>query len=66
MLDTINRLECDTRPILNDGDIDMLYILLGRTVDRLNEEYSERLCLIVLEYVTEMYRKNVKLKSGIG
>ena len=52
--------------VLNDGSSDMLYILLGRTVDGLDEESSERLSVIVLEYVTEMYRKNVKLKSGIG
>ena len=66
MINEINMIEAGQVPILNDNRTDMLYTILGRSVEGLNIECTERLCMIVLEYVADMYRKNVKSKSGIG
>ena len=66
MINEINMIEGDHMPILNDNKNDILYTILGKSVEGLGMESTEKLCLIVLDCVAEMYRKNVKSKSGIG
>ena len=47
-------------------DTDMLFTMLGRRNEDLSEQTQEDIWLVILKYVSIMYRKNLKHKSGIG
>ena len=66
MLNEIRQIDNGENLILNEGRTDLLYVLLGKTVTGLDVEVLEKLCFIVLDGVSDIYRKNVKLKGGIG
>ena len=66
MLCKIRDLDNGTNLILNEGRIDLLYVLLGKTNADLDANLLETLCCIVLDGVSDMYKINVKLKGGIG
>ena len=66
MVEKINEVEDNADFDLNECNVDMLYILLGRTVDGLNETQMEDIWLFALEFVYSMYREIVKHRRGIG
>ena len=47
-------------------DTDMLFTILWRRNEDLSEQTQEDIWLVILRYVSIMYRKNLKHKSGIG
>ena len=47
-------------------DTDMLFTMLGRRNEDLSEQTQEDIWLVILKYVSIMYRKKLKHKSGIG
>ena len=65
-LSEVRQIEVDSNLNFTDGNIDLLYVLLGKSITNLDENHSERLYLTVLDGIADMYRKNVKYKSGIG
>ena len=52
--------------MLNDFNVDMLYIHLGRNVEGLSEIQMEKIWLIALEFVSSVYKEIVKRRRGIG
>ena len=49
-----------------EGDGDLLYKILGKPNDRLDIEQLERIWLIILKFVSTVYKINVNSKKGIG
>ena len=66
MYNEFNKVDDNSGTILNKCNTDMFYILFGRTVDGLKEYQMERIWLIVLEFVSSMYKDIVKRQRGIG
>ena len=66
MSEKIDEVEVDANFVLNECNVDMLYILLGRTVVGLNDTQMEKIWLIALEFVYSIYREIVKRRRGIG
>ena len=65
MLNEIEQI-CDSSGIAYFNDkVDMVYRLLGRPHGDLNEPQTEMILLIILKYIPDMYRKNMKHKRGI-
>ena len=61
MFEEINEVEDNADFVLNECNVDMLYILLGRMVDGLNETQMEKICLLALENISSMYKEIVKV-----
>ena len=66
MLFEVGQIEAGSTLNFYEGNTDLLHVLLGKTIDGLDEILTERLYFTILDCVTDMYRKNVKYKSGIG
>ena len=49
-----------------ENSTDMFYTLLGKSHENLSDAKKERIWLIFLIFVSTIYRKNLKYKSGIG
>ena len=66
MLNEIDCIEDGSGRVLFDSNDDMLYTILGKPHKDLGCDQMMAIWLIILRYVPAMYRKNVKIKSGIG
>ena len=66
MLTEIERINDGSGTIFFDDGVDMLYRLLGRSHPDLDDLQNEKIRLIILRYIADMYRKNVKEKRGVG
>ena len=66
MLAEVRQIELAANLNFTDGNTDLLYVLLGKSITGLDENLAERLYFTVLDGIADMYRKNVKYKSGIG
>ena len=49
-----------------EGNGDLLFAILGKPNDRLNAIQMENIWLMVLKFVSSIYRVNVNSKKGIG
>ena len=66
MFESTNEVEVSADFILNECNVDVLYILLGRMVDGLDEVQMEKIWLIALEFVSAMYKGIVKYRRGMA
>ena len=66
MLNEIEQIRDGSGIVYFDYNVDMVYRLLGSPHGDLNEAQIERSLLIILKYIPDMYRKNMKQKRGIG
>ena len=66
MLNEISQIDNDANQIFVDNNCDMLYTILGKPHAELDDGHMMAVWLIILKYVSIMYKRNVKSKSGIG
>ena len=66
MLNEISQINDDIDQVLFDNNSDMLYTILGKPHIGLDDEHMMAVWLIILKYISIMYKRNVKFKSGIG
>ena len=66
MFNEISQIEDGSGIVFFESNVDLLFSLLGRPVDSLDPEQMERIWLIILRYVSGMYRECVRYKRGIG
>ena len=66
MFNEIYQIEDGSGYMFFDNDTDMLYTILGRPNNQLNDDQLEKIRLIILKYVASIYRVNVRAKIGVG
>ena len=66
MLISISEVDESIDQALADTDKDLLYIILGGTIDGLCDVLLEKIRIIILNSVYIMYMKNSQEKRGVG
>ena len=66
MLNEIEQIPDGSGTMLFNDNVDMLFRLLGRPHMDLTDAQTETILLIILKYVPDMYRENMRHKRGIG
>ena len=66
MMMLIDNLGDEVRDAISAANVDILYILLGYTLEGLNIELMDELRMISLEFISRMYHISVNKKRGIG
>ena len=66
MFNEICRIDETISQSIRDSQIDIICIILGRSMENVNETVMENIWRIALKYVYLMYRKNSNEKRGIG
>ena len=66
MFNEICRIDETISQSIRDSQIDMICIILGRSMENVDETVMEKIWRIALKYVYLMYRKNSNEKRGIG
>ena len=64
MMTKIDNLGDEVRDAISAANIDILYILLGYTLEGLNIELMDELRMISLEFISQIYHISVNKKEG--
>ena len=66
MFNEIGRIDASIPRAIQDSRVDILYVLLGHPIENVDNILMEKIWLVALTYVYQMYVKNSKEKRGIG
>ena len=66
MFNEIGRIDESIPRAIQDSRVDILYVLLGHPIKNVNNILKEKIGIVALSYVYQMYAKNSKEKRGIG
>ena len=62
----ISNVDISIDQAITDAGIDILYIVLGHSIEGVCDQFMEEIWIIILNCVTVMYLKNTQEKRGVG
>ena len=54
------------RNAMHESRVDILYIVLGHPIENVDDVLMEKIHIVILSHVYQMYTKNSREKLGIG